>query len=270
MLHTLREDHAERAYDALAPGCDDLTRGHDHVRWTGLLEARAREAGLRGRRLLDVACGTGNTIVPMLGRGYDVTGVDLSQAMLEQARGKTERGARLIRADMRDLPSLGEFDLVWCLGDAINYLDTSDELAATLSGFARNLAPDGVVVFDVNTLATFRVLYSSIYVVPSPERVVLLEGRGRPDLEPGHAAQTWIDRLEPEPSGWWTRTRSAHHHRHHPEAAVRAALTRARLDCRAVYGTQTSGVIEEPLDEAAHAKAVYIARHQVRLDREGR
>jgi hypothetical protein len=156
---------------------------------------------------------------------------------------------------------------VWCLGDALNYLDSHDELVTTLGGFARNLAPDGVVVFDVNTLATFRVLYSSLYVVPSPERVILLEGRGRRDLEPGEAAQSWIDRLEPEPSGWWTRTRSSHHHRHHPEAAVRAALRRARLETCAVYGTYTSGVIEEPLDDAAHAKAVFIARHEAPRDR---
>ena len=131
---SLREDHAERAYDALAPGYDDLTRGHDHAGWTALLEQRAHEAGLRGNRLLDVACGTGNTILPMLARDYEVTGVDVSQAMLAQARVKTDDRARLLRADMRDLPTLGEFDLIWCLGDALNYLDTPDDLAATLAG----------------------------------------------------------------------------------------------------------------------------------------
>jgi len=266
VLRALRDDHAERAYDALAPGYDDLTRGHDHAGWTGLLLGRARDAGLKGTRLLDVACGTGNTILPMLDRGYDVTGVDVSEAMLAEARGKTQDRARLLRGDMRRLPVLGEFDLVWCLGDALNYLDTADELTATLAGFARNLTADGVVVFDVNTLGTFRVLYSSLYVVPSEERVVLLEGRGRRDLEPGDAAQTWIDRLEPESSGWWTRTRSAHHHRHHPAAAVQAALSRAGLTVCAVYGTRTSGVIEAPLDELVHAKAVYIARRAARRD----
>jgi ubiquinone/menaquinone biosynthesis C-methylase UbiE len=266
MFRALPDDHAERAYDALAPGYDDLTRGHDHDRWTLLLEQRAREAGLRGSRLLDVACGTGNTIVPMLARDYEVTGADISEAMLAEARRKTDGRARLVRADMRDLPALGEFDLLWCLGDAMNYLDSVDQLVATLAGFRRNLAPDGVAVFDVNTLGTFRVLYSSLYVVPSDERVVLLEGRGRPDLAAGEAAETWIDRLELEASGWWRRTRSAHHHRHHPDVVVRMALRRARLACCAVYGTHTTGVIEAPLDELAHAKAVYIARREARRD----
>src|SRR5919108_4251529 len=103
------EDHARVAYDALAPAYDVLTGDHDHERWTGLVEERAHAAGLQGRRLLDVACGTGNTIVPMLARGYEVTGVDISEAMLELARSKTEARAHLLRADMRDLPVLGEF-----------------------------------------------------------------------------------------------------------------------------------------------------------------
>jgi ubiquinone/menaquinone biosynthesis C-methylase UbiE len=263
VLRTLPEDHAERAYDALAAGYDDLTRGHDHERWTALLESRARAAGLNGTRLLDVACGTGNAIVPMLARGYEVTGVDVSEAMLAEARSKTGGRARLLRADMRDLPVLGTaFDLVWCLGDAINYLDTPEELASTLAGFARNLAPGGIVVFDVNTLGTFRMLYSSLYAVPSENRVVLLEGRGSRELAPGGAAEAWIDLLEPERSGWWGRTRSEHHHRHHPVASVRSALADAGLAVCEIAGSHTSGVIEAPLDELRHAKAVYIARHR--------
>lgn len=261
-MRALRDDHAQLAYDALAPGYDDLTRGHDHAGWTAVLESRARAAGLSGTRLLDVACGTGNTLLPMLERGYEVTGVDISDAMLAQARGKTEGRARLMRADMRDLPPLGEFDLVWCLGDALNYLDSEPELSAALRGFRRNLADDGVVVFDVNTLGTFRTLYSSLYAVPSEDRIVVLEGRGSPQLGAGGAAETWIDRLEPQSTGWWMRTRSEHHHRHHPDASVRAALARAGLTCVAAYGTHTSGQIEAPLDELLHAKALYIARHE--------
>lgn len=188
--------------------------------------------------------------------------MDVSEAMLAEAEAKTEGRARLVRADMRQLVALGEFDLIWCLGDALNYLDTLDELTATLAGFRRNLTQDGVVVFDVNTLSTFRELYSSLYAVPSGDRVVLLEGRGDPELESGGAAETWIDRLELQASGYWARTRSTHHHRHHPDAAVRAALARAGLICCHAYGTQTSGVIEEPLDELLHAKALYIARHE--------
>jgi SAM-dependent methyltransferase len=256
----LREDHARRAYEALAPGYDDLTREHDHAGWTALLEEKAIEAGLAGSRLLDVACGTGNTIVPMLERGYDVTGVDVSEAMLAVARRKTGGRARLMAGDMRELPMIGEFDLAWCLGDALNYLSTEAELTAALTGMRRNLAPDGVVVFDVNTLGTFRTLYSSVFAVPGSDRIVVLDGRGSRALATGGWAEVWIDRLEPQESGWWARTRSVHHHRHHAEGRLRSALDRAGLVCESICGIDLSGVLSTPLEELRHTKAVYTAR----------
>jgi ubiquinone/menaquinone biosynthesis C-methylase UbiE len=255
------DDPARRAYDALAPAYDLLTSGHDHERWTAVLEDCARAAGLAGTRLLDVACGTGNALAPALARGYDVTGVDISEAMLAQARRKLGRPVPLVHADMRRLPALGEFDLVWCLGDALNYLAGEEELAAAFTGIRRNLHPDGVVVFDVNTLATFRQLYTSLLAVPTPDRVVVLEGRGAPDLPSGGTAAATIDRLEREPTGWWRRTRSEHQHHHHAEPVVRAALERAGLACARVLGADTAGRLEVPLDELRHSKAVYVARH---------
>jgi SAM-dependent methyltransferase len=253
------DDHARAAYDALAPGYDALTGWHDHAGWAALLESLALASGLRGRRLLDVACGTGNTMLPMLARGYAATGVDVSGAMLEEARRKLPAGTALHRADMRALPALGEYDLVWALGDALNYVDDRAGLVATFAGFRRNVAPGGVVVFDVNTLATFRTLYSSLLVVPAGGRVVLVDGRGRPDVASGGRSCAWIDRLERQASGWWTRTRSEHRHRHHPEAVLREALEEAGLACSSVHGTHPDGTAEPALDELRHAKAVYTA-----------
>jgi SAM-dependent methyltransferase len=262
----LRDDHARVAYEALAPGYDDLTNDHDHAAWTALLEARAIEAGLDGARLLDVACGTGNTILPMLERGYDVTGIDISRAMLAEAERKTGGEARLVAGDMRDLPVLGEFDLVWCLGDALNYLDSEAELSAALTGMRQNLAEGGVVVFDVNTLGTFRGLCSSVFAVPRTDRIVLLEGHGSRALATGGRTEIWIDRLEPRGSGRWARARSVHRHRHHAPERVRRALERAGLDCAAVLGTDLTGGMDSPLDELRHAKAVYIARRRAPHD----
>ena len=256
----LSADHAREAYDALAPGYDALTAHHDHDRWTAKLLERAEAVGLHGRRLLDVACGTGNTIVPMVARGFSATGVDVSQAMLDEAAGKLPPDVGLVAADMRALPELGEHDLVWSLGDACNYLQTPEELVRAFDGFRRNLAPDGVVVIDVNTLATFRRLYSSLLVVPDRERVVIVDGQGDPALPSGGAAVAWIDRLELGDEGWWTRTRTVHHHRHHAPETIRAALAAAGLRCEAELGAQITGALERPLDELRHTKAVYIAR----------
>src|SRR4249919_4181068 len=83
-----RGDWALDTYQAMAPVYDDFTAHHDYEGWlTDLLKALERR-GLTGRRLLDVACGTGKSFLPMLPRGWQVTGCDLSPAMLALAEEK--------------------------------------------------------------------------------------------------------------------------------------------------------------------------------------
>src|SRR3954471_8067846 len=116
---------AGAAYDTLAPAYDLLTAGYAHDRWLSVLEAVAREHGLSGARLLDVACGTGKSFLPMLERGYSVTACDISPEMVAIAREKVaETNTEVIVADMRSLPPLGEFDLAFALCDVFNYLLT--------------------------------------------------------------------------------------------------------------------------------------------------
>jgi len=254
-------DHALLAYDGLAPAYDVFTAGHNHAAWAWQLEELALQQGLTGHRLLDIGCGTGSGLGPMIERGYDVTGVDVSPRMLEVARDKLGADVPLIAEDMRRLPRLGEFDLVWSLCDAVNYLHSDDELVAAFAGFRRNLAPGGVVVFDVDTIATFRALYSSMMVVPGDDAIVVFEGRANEALDEGDEAEAWIDRLERADAPWWRRFRTVHRQRHHSRAVLERALAAAGLVAVAVWGTDGSGVAEQPLDEPRHNKAVYIAQH---------
>src|SRR3712207_1589560 len=153
-------DEARAAYDALAPFYDEFTAHHDYDGWTAELEAIARDCGLAGTRLLDVGCGTGKSFLPFLRRGWTVTGCDLSARMVELAALKAPQ-VRLEVCDMRALPSLGTFDLVCCIDDGLNYLTEPEDVALTLAGLRRNLAPGGLVLFDVNTLATYRGFFAS-------------------------------------------------------------------------------------------------------------
>jgi SAM-dependent methyltransferase len=263
------DDAASTAFDLLAPLYERFTAGHDVPAWTSQLEALARAAGLTGRRVLDVGCGTGASVAPMLARGYDVVGVDVSAGMLRVARERLGQAVRLERADMRALPTLGRFDLVWSLGDVVNWLRDDADLVAAFAGLARNLAADGVVVFDVETLASFRALYSSLIVVPAADRVLILDGRAPADLPPGATAHARIDCLEADAPPFWRRRQAVHRQRHQTRARLEAALAAAGLRCVAVWGTDGAGGSEQPLDELRHNKAVYIARHAAR-ERQGR
>ena len=146
---------AGEAYDALASGYDTLTRDYAYDRWLPALEQLAHDHGLAGHRVLDVACGTGESFLPLRARGYEVTGCDISAEMLGRARRKAP-DVLLHHLDMRELPVLGSFDLVTCIDDGLNYLLEEHELEAALRGIARNLAPGAIAVWDLNTLAQYR------------------------------------------------------------------------------------------------------------------
>jgi SAM-dependent methyltransferase len=81
-------DPVQIAYDALAPAYDAFTAAYRHDRWLDAIERVAEVHGLQGRRLLDIACGTGKSFLPLLERGYDVTACDLSPEMARRAAGK--------------------------------------------------------------------------------------------------------------------------------------------------------------------------------------
>lgn len=254
-------DWAERTYEAMAPVYDDFTAHHDYEAWLTDLLAVLERNGLQGRRLLDVGCGTGKSFMPMLPRGWQVTGCDVSAAMLELAREKAGGAVPLELADMRELPRFGEFDLVWALDDAINYLLSVDELADALAGMRSNLAPTGLVLFDVNALLAYRTFFAETEVVERGGRRLVWRGQAEADVAPGSICESTLEVADVDGNakadGASTLT---HRQRHFPEADVLEALDRAGLECLDVYGHGLDGVPRQPLDESIHTKAIYIAR----------
>jgi SAM-dependent methyltransferase len=252
---------AERTYEAMAPVYDDFTAHHDYEGWLADLLTALELRGLRGRRLLDVGCGTGKSFMPMLPRGWEVTGCDISAAMLELARDKAGEAVRLEVADMLELPRFGEFDLVWALDDAINYLLSPAELERALVGMRANLAPTGLLLFDVNELLAYRTFFAETEVVERGGLRLVWNGLAAPDVAPGSICESRLEVVSDDARGKGAEAPVlTHRQRHFPEAEVLAALERAGLECLDVYGIYTDGILKQPLDDTIHTKAIYIAR----------
>lgn len=244
----------KKTYDAYAPVYDDFNRAYMYERWTGRLLAKAEEAGIGGKRLLDIACGTGLSFIPLLEQGWEVTGCDISPGMLALAREKVGEEARLIEADMRELPDLGEFDLIWALNDPLNYLLDTEELKGTFEGMRRNLSASGIALFDVNTLVTYRTFFSKEIVVEEKGKRLVWQGQHAPaDVSPGMLAEARFD--VPGDDG----LKHVHRQRHFSEREVLATLEDAGLNCISVFG-ETDGALTPGLDENHHTKAVYLCR----------
>lgn len=253
-VSALREtggDWAQRTYEAMAPVYDDFTAHYETDAWVADLVKALERRGLQGKRLLDVGCGTGKSFLWMLEQGWEVTACDISPAMLELAREKAGDAVELALADMLDLPVFGEFDLVWALDDAVNYLLSAAELECALAGMRANLAPTGLLLFDLNELQAYRTFFAETVEVERNGRQLTWRGTATPDVPPGSICES---RLEVSPGEVTT-----HRQRHFPEAEVRAALERAGLECLDVYGHGVDGIPRQPL-EPTHTKAIYIAR----------
>jgi SAM-dependent methyltransferase len=263
------------AYDDLAPVYDLLTADYDHGAWLAAIEREARELGLRGRTVLDVACGTGSSFLPLMSKGYDVTGCDNSAAMLAIAARKAP-GVRLELADIRALPELGRFDLLLCLDDVLNHLLEADDLVRTFAGMRRNLAPDGIAVWDTNTLSMYGSSETAARVVSSGDPFVLWEVRVPEDLPAGGSVEVVTHAFSAGDGETWARRTAIVRQRHWPDVEIRRAAAAAGLAIRAVRG-QTRGVtLHADADEDAHTKLLYFATPSAererpeRLERSGR
>lgn len=105
--------------------------------------------------LVDLACGTGSLSEELTKLGFNVLGVDISQEMLSIAEDKklnSGLGMRYIFGDMTDL-SLGESkaDVIVCMMDSINHLESFDEIKKAFSSVYDNLTHGGLFIFDMNT-----------------------------------------------------------------------------------------------------------------------
>lgn len=259
MTPTSPPSAALQAYERLAAVYDRFTDSYDHDGWVGRLERIARRHGLSGSRALDVACGTGKSFAPLVSRGYDVWACDLSPAMVDRARrtGVLDPD-RISIADMRQLPDLGgDFSLVTCLDDAVNYLLDADDLAAAFASVARLLAPDGVYLFDANSLSTYREGFSTRATFERPLADAIWRGETTGPIVPGALCSASIE------LGGGAAAVSRHVQRHHPEPTIRHALASAGLACRAVLGQSPGGVLHQDADEETHTKLVYVAGRAV-------
>jgi SAM-dependent methyltransferase len=246
-------------YETFAPWYDAFTAGSDYDAWTSHVLALAGAYGLRGTRALDVACGTGKSSLPLHARGFEVTACDGSPAMLAEAARKAP-DVRLVEADMRELPALGEFDLVTCFDDSLNHLLDESDLAAALVSMAANLAPSGLLLFDLNTLLAYRTTFAVDSVTVRDEATFVWRGESSADAPPGCRAAATIDVFSARADGLYERISTRHPQRHFPPHRIVAQLADAGLACLGVHGVLEDGSHVAEADESRQLKVMYVAR----------
>jgi SAM-dependent methyltransferase len=103
-----------------------------------------------GGRVLELAIGTGRVAVPLAERGVPVTGIELSEPMVEVLRTKVgEEAVPVVIGDMATTRAPGDYDLVYLVFNTISNLLTQDEQVECFRNAARHLRPGGRFVIEL-------------------------------------------------------------------------------------------------------------------------
>lgn len=107
-----------------------------------------------GSPILDLGCGTGRVLIRLAQAGFQVTGLDVSGAMLELARRKVaaqglEQYVHLVQADMRDFALDQQFHMALCAINSFMHLETQIDQLVALRCWRRHLRPGGLLILDL-------------------------------------------------------------------------------------------------------------------------
>ena len=102
-------------------------------------------------RILELCCGTGRLTLPIAKDGYNITGVDYTFSMLEQAKAKAaDEGldVEFIEADVRTLNLPEKYDLIFIPFNSIHHLYTNEDLFEVFNVVKTHLKKEGLFLLD--------------------------------------------------------------------------------------------------------------------------
>lgn len=185
------------AYTAFAKVYDRFMENVPYEKWGDFLDytieklgitkpSRDADDALESERnlVLDMGCGTGVLTEIMFEKGYDMIGVDLSQDMLDVALRRklskyasenepvedeieaaaVDTGILYLCQDMCELDLYSTVGTIYSTCDSINYLIEDDEVKACFDNVSNYLYPDGLFIFDVNTVYKYREVIGDVTI----------------------------------------------------------------------------------------------------------
>lgn len=102
-------------------------------------------------KILELCCGTGRLTIPISKDGYNISGVDYTSSMLEQAKVKASQAGlkiNFIEADIRTLNLQEKFDLIFISFNSIHHLYKNEDLFAALKVVRNHLKEKGLFLLD--------------------------------------------------------------------------------------------------------------------------
>lgn len=105
----------------------------------------------KNARILELCCGTGRLTLPIAKDGYDISGVDYTSSMIEEAKAKALKeglDVEFIEADIRTLDLPEKYDLVFIPFNSIHHLYKNEDLFKAFKAAKNHLKEGGLFLLD--------------------------------------------------------------------------------------------------------------------------
>lgn len=141
------------SYGKLAGIYDELMVDFNYEDWFNYIEDILGKYNKKPKKVLEMACGTGNLSYHLGGKGYNLTCFDLSSDMLSRADKKLFgfKNVKILNQNMIDFNLYETFDCIVSICDSINYITKEDDLLETFKNVWNHLEDDGIFIFDINS-----------------------------------------------------------------------------------------------------------------------
>jgi SAM-dependent methyltransferase len=140
-----------------------------------------RSTGLKRGAVLDAACGTGRHSLALAAKGFDVIGVDSTEAYVKQAQARARKlklGAAFETGELRDLARFsGDFDLVLNLFTSFGYYEQAADNFHALTQMAGSLRPGGILAMELMPRESLEAVFQDRDWQRVPEGFLLQERR---------------------------------------------------------------------------------------------
>jgi SAM-dependent methyltransferase len=179
-----------------------------------------------GGRILDVCCGTGYLAGMLVERGYQVTGIDASEAMIRHARERAP-GAEFQVAEASQFDVAGPFDAAASTFDSLNHIVEPADLHACMRRIAAALRPGATFAFDMLAEEAYRTRWGEAFALVRDDHVLTITKAGfdfRTRL--AHCMVTMFRLIE----GQWRRSDVVVQERCYSPEEIQGALRAAGFD----------------------------------------
>lgn len=231
------------SYTGFAEFYDLFMDNIPYKEWCDYLISLLKEYNIHNGLVLDMGCGTGNITELLASSGYDMIGIDNSEDMLTAAMDKRyDSGLDILYLlqDMREFELYGTVAAAVSICDSMNYILEYDELVTVFKLVNNYLDPEGIFIFDLNTIFKYENMGETVIAENREEGSFIWENSYFKDKRLNQYDLTIFAKDEDER---YTKFEETHIQRGYTLDEIKSALSDAGLE----FVTSYSAFTREPV-----------------------